>query len=195
MRFYADYLRLLAEHELLTPSLVRQIKPWTAQALCHLFDCYTLSNILEIGRSAGHSFGLLRWLAPDAYIVSIDCAPTAVAVQIAELLGGRYEFIDLPSDKAFSGSWVRGPFDFVLIDGGHAPRQVASDWENAKTVIEPNALAMFDNVDIPGCKQVFNAITEEPGHVRKVLLCPPPAWPDKVRGTSGLVLLGAYAGS
>jgi predicted O-methyltransferase YrrM len=193
MRCYADYLSHLERHGLLEASLVRQIKPWTAQALCHLFDCYTLPRILEIGRSAGHSFGLLQWLAPDAHVLSVDCTPRPTAAHIAKSLGGFYTFIDLPSDEAFEKHWIHGPFDFVLLDGGHAPRQVASDWENVTKVIEPNAIVMFDNLDMAGCKRVFDAITEEEGRVRKRHLCPPSVWPAGAGGTSGLVFLGDYA--
>jgi predicted O-methyltransferase YrrM len=192
MRYYTDYLEMLDERNLLTPTLQRAIRPWTAQFICHLFDCNHFNSILEIGRSHGHSFGLFRWLSPDSMIVSIDPHPTDTADQIAALTSGPFQFINSTSDEAFRlglGTY----FDLILIDGNHHEAHARRDWENVLTVASHGAVVIFDNLDHQqGCGKVFHKI-EDGGRVkRKFEPCGDQRrWPQgrHYKGTFGVVLL------
>lgn len=189
VNLYSEYLDFLRSHKLLKPTLVRQLRPWACHFLCHLFDDRNFCNILEIGRSAGHSYGLLRWLSRGAHIVSVDPSPTKAAVQVAELMGGAYEFIDKKSSDAFRAGDIKGPFDFVLIDGDHTFKCAAADWGNVQDVLTPNAVVMFDNLDHgKGCGEVFHMI-EETDHITKVNLSDPAVWPAAVKVHVGVVFV------
>jgi predicted O-methyltransferase YrrM len=169
MHIYADYLDFLAEHKLLEDSRVREIKPWTAEFICHLFDCFEFPRILEIGRSHGHSFGLFRWLSPTSTVVSIDPRPTKTAQRVADLSDGPYQFINKSSDNAFREG-VGDNFNLILIDGDHRRRGASRDWRNTLHVAAPGAIVIFDNLDhSQGCGVVFHKEiqVEEGSRVRR----------------------------
>lgn len=191
MHIYTDYLDFLERHKLLADTLARQIMPWTGQLICHLFDTHSFPRVLEIGRSAGHSFGLFRWLSPESYVVSVDPKPKPTAKEVAALFDKNYLFIDQASPAAFDD--VVGSFDFVLIDGDHKKKRAALDWKHVQELIAPGGVVMFDNLGHSGkCGQVFDAVKIEGRVARRAYPCDPRVWPDvkhgnPYRGTCGLL--------
>jgi predicted O-methyltransferase YrrM len=192
MHYYADYLQLLQARKLLIPSLPRAIRPWTAQFICHLFDCHEFPRILEIGRGQGHSYGLFRWLSPQSLIVSVDPAPHPVAQQIADAFPGPYRFINTTSNAAFAQG-LGQEFDLILIDGDHHYRAAQQDWQNALQVAASGAIVLFDNLEhVDGCGKAFYEIAADGLVLRKLAQCGDAAvWPKEklARGTFGVVLL------
>ena len=192
MHFYADYLQLLQDHGLLLASLPRAIRPWTAQFICHLFDCRAFPRILEIGRGQGHSYGLFRWLSPQSLIVSVDPVPDPAAQRIADAFPGPYQFIDMTSNAAFLQG-LGQQFDLILIDGNHHHRAARQDWQHTLQVAAPEAVVLFDNLEhVDGCGKAFREIVVGGPVRRKLAQCGDTSvWPrDKLsRGTFGVVLL------
>ena len=51
--------------------------------------------------------------------------------------------------------------DFILIDGGHAPATIASDWTNVAPLIGPSTVVLFDdywNDESAGCKTLIDGL-------------------------------------
>lgn len=164
IKSYKKYCDRLAAAGLLDQTLHRQIHHYECEWICSLFgQLGTPATILEIGRSKGHSFGLFRYLAPDAYVVSVDPVRHPEADRIAAHFNhnDKFEFIDGTINDVDKEKWA-GKFDFVLIDGNHHFRGVKHDWDMvSRFFISKSSVVVFDNLAIKAVAKVFNGIGEE----------------------------------
>jgi len=164
---YKDYLDFLKENGLEGVTEHKQIKPATAEYICSLFGQIGFESILEIGRSRGHSFGLMRFLLPDAFIVSVDPKPHPVAYRVA-LLDAFDDHFLLFNSLGWADLLDHEPkFDFVLVDGDHSYAGVKRDWDTIQPYLQDRAVILFDNVNIKGVARLFGEID---GH-EKFLPC------------------------
>ena len=54
--------------------------------------------------------------------------------------------------------------DFILIDGGHSPATIASDWNSVAPLIGPSTVVLFDdywNDETAGCKTLIDGIDRQ----------------------------------
>lgn len=207
MRLYSEFIAEMEEAGFLEESLWRMgdsappdkprrrqweraLAPASCEFLCHLFDLREFKRILEIGRAAGHTLGLFRWLAPSATIVSVEIRPQPIAEYIARHGDpdlARTFLIDKASDAAFADGDMQeyAPYDLILIDGDHRRPQVRLDWQYAQRVIQPTGVVLFDDVQFGGPAGVFGKIKH-----RKSLLHSHSRVPGGNRGRMGVVFMG-----
>jgi Methyltransferase domain len=73
-----------------------------------------------------------------------------------------------------SRNYINGieKYDLIYIDGGHSLDTVAADWENAKNMMTPDSVVIFDDYfdEIPwiGCKVLIDGLNR---HIYDVTLC------------------------
>jgi predicted O-methyltransferase YrrM len=209
MRLYSEYIEELEGRDLFEPSLwrkiphgataeqaaqrgawVRALAACSCEFLCHLFDLRTFPTILEIGRAAGHTLGLFRFMSPMSQVVSVEIKPQRTAETIARCWDpelARTVLIDKASDDAFGDGDVQkyAPYQFVLIDGLHSSEQVAADWENVLGVVAADGIVMFDDLQAPGPYSVFAEIKRP-----KLYLHSHGRVPHGNKGRAGVVFLG-----
>ncbi len=62
--------------------------------------------------------------------------------------------------------------DFILIDGGHAPATIASDWNSVAPLIGPSTVVLFDdywNDETAGCKTLIDGLDRQRYQVEHLL--------------------------
>lgn len=119
-----------------------------------------VSNILEIGRNNGYSFGFFRFCFPKARVVSVDIVERPTAIKVSKLFDNNFQFINGASDKL---KGVQDIFDVVFIDGEHTFKGCKKDWENIQSHINQNSIVVFDDLDYRdwGVEKFFNTINKE----------------------------------
>jgi hypothetical protein len=153
---FNEYLGFLKQHHL-GDVLRKELKPDACELIAELSAEHQFTNILEIGRSRGFSFGLFRYLNPAAFVVSIDIVHRPEADRVAEQFDDNYLFI-VGTSKAVRHLGLQ--FDLVLIDGDHSYAGAKQDWENVQSSLAPSSIVLFDNVYHPAhCGRVFEEIT------------------------------------
>ena len=118
------------------------------------------TRVLEIGTREGHSTtSMLGAMSiTDGLLTSADLNAPPPHLRNAP----RFDFIQLPSDRAFEKLVAdKRKFDAVFIDGWHSYRQTKRDFENALRVITPNGfIFIHDIIIVEGCLRVYNEIDE-----------------------------------
>jgi len=136
----------------------RIMNPQVCRIIVSLFEEKNrFNNILEIGRSKGHSYGLFKFLAPHSCVVSIDPIYHKEVDKVVELFKDKnYMFI---TGTSYEVARLRFKFDLVLIDGDHSYEWCLKDWNNIQNHLAENAIVLFDDLDHPkGCGKVFYEI-------------------------------------
>ena len=181
---YRDYLQFLDDKGLDRTTEVRQVRPATCEFICHLFAVADFPNVLEIGRSAGHSYGLFRFLSPASFVVSIDPVLNPVAEQVHGLFdNSRYgkHLIVGTSDFLLDCNHedAADRYSFVLIDGDHSYAAAKRDWDNLidSGCLAAGAVVLFDNLNHgAGCGKVFYEL--DPTQYQKTMPCGYPGFKE-----------------
>lgn len=150
MKEYSDLVAVLEEADLYKDMKHGWMTPFSYEYLAKLIQAQKFPNILEIGRSTGHSFAVFSYFSPDSYVVSIDpygpgeihAGYKATADKVADLLGQNYKYINGTSFDIKEQGIL---FDLVLIDGDHTGLWPEKDWKNIQGLLSPDAIVIFDD--------------------------------------------------
>jgi predicted O-methyltransferase YrrM len=149
---YQTFKEFLASKKI-TPSIFsRELGPLPSAWICDNLQELNPSNILEIGRSKGHSLALFKYLWPDCKIVSVDVVYHQEVDQVINCFKGTAPIEIINGDiTKFTGDQI---FDIVLIDGDHSYQGAKLDWDSIQENIKSGSIVIFDNIDSP-CGKVF----------------------------------------
>jgi len=136
----------------------RSTSPITLNAMASV-KLDKVSNILEIGRNNGYSFGFFKFCFPDAMVVSVDIHRTKTSDKISKLFE-NFTFIDGTSYEIKKHNII---FDIVFIDGCHTFEWCKNDWENIQSNISENSVIFFDDLDYGdgGVQRFFDTINKQ----------------------------------
>ncbi|BAX99809.1 putative methyltransferase [Mycobacteroides stephanolepidis] len=103
-------------------------------------------RLLEIGVDRGGSLQMWRTYLPDATIVGLDINPGSARYDNPQC--GIHVRVGDQTDTAFLGRVVDefGPFDTVLDDGGHTPKQMISSFQYLFPRLKPGGVYIVEDV-------------------------------------------------
>lgn len=150
----------------LQPKTILEVGTWNgARALA----------FLEVAPNA-HYYGFDYF---DAWEPDVDTMEMNVKKPVAmDVVKRRLADYDVTLTRGNTRETLRDfnpphPIEFAWIDGGHSIETIASDWENVKRVLAPNAEVWFDDYytggpDISkyGCNQLVETLKHEIWPVR-----------------------------
>jgi len=154
-------------------------RPLELEWLVGVLQGRSLGRVLEIGSESGGTLWLWCQIAmDDAQILAVD--DDSQPWMFRELKA-RYPWpshanqslrlveADSRSDEAREAvsEFFDGPIDFLLIDGGHSPVLVRSDWETFSPFVGPGGIVAFHDIDNApnlGVTQFWDEVIK-PNHV------------------------------
>ncbi len=151
---YNKFLQFLEESEITKSIMSREMNPAPCNWIFENLQEKRFSNILEIGRSKGHTLALFKYLWPESNIVSVDIHyyPEVGKVLNYFNTSGSIEIINGDITK-FEGDQI---FDLVLIDGDHSYGGAKLDWDSIQNNIGSGSIVAFDDLGHSGgCGKVF----------------------------------------
>jgi predicted O-methyltransferase YrrM len=138
-----------------SPAFRPEQRPAEIKALLRLLENDRPRRILEIGGRRGGTLILFSHVAaPDAHLLSIDIEYDDVrgnALRVLARAGQRLEAwradSQLISTRAAVEKWLGGTeLDFLFIDGDHAYRSVARDFELYAPLVRKGGLVAFHDI-------------------------------------------------
>jgi predicted O-methyltransferase YrrM len=118
-------------------------------------------DILEIGFNAGHSVLIMALANPASRIVAFDCANHNYTLPCYHYLSNafpdRIELVVGDSRDTLSGyaDSTQRRFDLILIDGGHSPDVLSSNYANARKLANPRAVVLMDDLQLAFIKRFW----------------------------------------
>lgn len=157
---YNDFLNYLDENKLnfVLSRACHKSAPW-------FLGCEKqFLNILEIGRSKGHSIALFKYLWSNSAIVSIDTIKHKEVDTVINHFEGNGSVELLDGDVRVLAS-CKTIFDLVLIDGDHSYAGALKDWNGIQKNIGKGTTVVFDDLDhIYGCGDVYYELQKDYEH-------------------------------
>ena len=151
---YEDYIAYLDDRGVKESVMHRILRPKHCEFICELAKDRSFSNILEIGRSKGHSLGLFKYLFPGSMITSVDIVRHSEADVIVDIFNNDKSITLIDGD--ITNLKTDSIFDLILIDGDHTYQGCKKDWDNIQQYIEPGSVVLIDDLNHPhGCGKVF----------------------------------------
>lgn len=131
--------------------------------LRHYFPIYQsvlthTERMLEIGVDRGGSLRMWREYLPDATIVGLDINPKVAQYDAPE--SDIHVRVGDQTDTSFLSSVLEefGPFDTVLDDGGHTPKQMISSFQYLFPRLRPGGVYMVEDV----CANYWTPYRDQP---------------------------------
>lgn len=161
---YSSYLKRLESCGIDETMFGKLIGPLQCEEIFNSVKSEFVLNILEIGRSKGHSFGFFKHSFPNAKVVSIDIVHDKDCDVVASCFDKNYEFL-IGTSKLLEQR--EDKYDIILIDGDHSYEGALADWENVQGSFGDNCIVCFDDIARTkthrknfGCGKAFNEIQD-----------------------------------
>lgn len=161
MQQHLDAIRsiLLQIGERVEGNLVCDIHPDNLQTRVNSAKIFNLQylargkkKICEIGVNAGHSLLLMLEVNPTASYVLFDIGMHQYTRPCIDYIRGAYPNTSIEiiyGDSKETLPLYMDHFDLIHVDGGHEYPEVASDYTQARRLIEPACPIIFDDFDFP----------------------------------------------
>lgn len=156
---YDSFTEFLKTSEITNAIMSRELGANPCNWICDNLRDHEFKNILEIGRSKGHSLALFKYLWPDSSVVSVDVVYHKEVDRVLDYFStsGSIDIVH-GNITRFDGDQI---FDLVLIDGDHSYQGAKLDWDCIQKNIGPGSIVLFDDLGHGGgCGKVFYDIRD-----------------------------------
>jgi predicted O-methyltransferase YrrM len=157
---YETFKEFLKTSGITESVMSRELGPNPSNWICDHLQDHELVNILEIGRSKGHSLALFKYLWPNSKVVSVDVIYHKEVGRVLDYFSASGSIDIVNGDiTRFNGDQI---FDLVLIDGDHSYQGAKLDWDSIQKNIAPGSIVLFDDLGHGGgCGKVFYDIKND----------------------------------